>query len=136
LICGALLAGALVFGAIVALAAAPGATGDGPDLRLLWIIGAVYTATAVPAGFALRAAIWRKLPEQEGAARQQTYAIGTLLLWAALESCILLNCVLWLVTGSALPSAAIASAVFLLALLLGMPSAEQLEALGGRPGGG
>jgi hypothetical protein len=136
LICVALLLGALIFGALVALVAPHVEGSDGPDLRLLWIIGLVYTIMGVAAAFVLRTGIWGKIADQEAAARQQTYATGTLVFMALLESCVLLNCVFWMITGSALPSAALAAAVFLLALLRGMPSESQFEALGGMRGGG
>lgn len=129
-ICFALLAGVLLFGVVVAFVLDDRGSGFAEGVaESLPLIGVAVSVVCTIAAFVARSVVWRSLGGLAGAARQQRYATGVILFAALLEAAALMNVIVWLLTGQSFPTLLAVGLPFAVALLLGLPSEEQRDAL-------
>jgi hypothetical protein len=133
LIWGALLAGQLIFGAIVVVLIGMDMF-DPAEPPLPWVLlitAAAVLVTAVPVALIVRRRIYNQGLEEE-TVKPQAYMTGNIVVWAAVESVTLLSLVGCIVSASLMPS--IIPGVFAVALFLMLrPDGRAMRPGGGNP---
>ena len=117
----AILAGSALFALVIAflggermLQSDPGA--DDP-IPLLALVACCVGGVTLPIGLVLRSILAARVAQQSGPGRDQAVVQATLVPLAIVEGGILLNLVIWLMSGNPLPTAPVAGVLFLVAAI-------------------
>ncbi len=119
ILCAALIAGQVLFAAIIPVVHSSGAWQpmlEAENLGLFRMLGIGVGLVSIPVAVVLRRLIWargRSLSDQD---MLQAYLSGNLLFFALLEGAGLLNLTFWLITAAPVPYVVVAGVMILFAL--------------------
>lgn len=122
----AILAGPALIAAVTPIV--QGQMAGAAEIPMLDTVAAIASVAVIPLAFFVRRTVWSGAAGSEEPRRMAAFVQGTVLFMALLEGAMLLDLIVWWITGEPVPAAVVAALLWAIALV-NFPRQGQLDAI-------